>query len=69
MRRFVSVAEIFDSFFNDMKKLREFDCRQLFYRFERNVSLDKSSSSSKQLIIKISFENYMKKNMNDNVIK
>ena len=57
MRRFTSVAEILDSFFDDMKKLRESDRRQLFHRFERNASLNKSLFSSKQLIIKSSFEN------------
>ena len=46
MRRFASVVEIFDSFSDDMKKLRESDRRQLSHRFERNVSLDRSSSSS-----------------------
>ena len=57
MRRFIFIAEILNSFFNDMKKLRESDRRQLFYRFERNASLDELLSSSKQLIIKSSFEN------------
>ena len=57
MRRFVSIAEIFDFSSDDMKKLRESDRRQLFHRFEKDVSLDKSSSSSKQLIIENSFEN------------
>ena len=57
MRRSVSVAEISDASSDDMKKLREFSRRQLSYRFEKNVSLDKSSSSSEQLIIENSFEN------------
>ena len=57
MRRFISVAEIFDSFFNNMKKFRESDRRQLFHRFEKNVLFDKSSFSSEQLIIESSFEN------------
>ena len=56
MRRSVSVAEILDSFFNDIKELRESDRRQLFHRFERNALLNKSSFSSKQLIIENSFE-------------
>ena len=57
MRRFVFVAEVLDSSFDDMKEFRKSDRRQLFHRFERNASLDKSSSSSEQLIIKSSFEN------------
>ena len=57
MRQFTSVTEILDSFSDDMKKLRESDRRQLFHRFKRNASLDKSSSSSEQLIIENSFEN------------
>ena len=57
MRRFIFVAEIFNSFFNDMKKLRESDRRQLFHHFERNASFNKSSFSSEQLIIENSFEN------------
>ena len=57
MRRFVFVAEILDSFFNDMKKLQESDRQQLFHRFERNVLFNKLSFSLKQLIIKSSFEN------------
>ena len=46
MRRSAFIAEIFDFSFNDMKKLREFNRRQLFHRFEKNASLDKSSFSS-----------------------
>ena len=57
MRQFIFVVEIFDFSFDDMKKLRESDRRQLFHRFKRNVSFNKSSSSSEQLIIKNSFEN------------
>ena len=57
MRRSVSVTEIFDSFFDNMKKFRESDRQQLFHRFKENASFDKSSSSSKQLIIENSFEN------------
>ena len=57
MRWFVSVAEIFNSFSDDMKKLRESDRQQLFHRFKRNASLDKSLFSLKQLIIENSFEN------------
>ena len=57
MRRSIFVAEIFDFFSDDMKELRESDRRQLSHRFERNASLNKSSSSSEQLIIKSSFEN------------
>ena len=57
MRRSVSVAEILDSPFNDMKKFRESNRQQLFYRFEKDVSLDRSSFLSKQLFIKNSFEN------------
>ena len=57
MRRFVFVAEVLDFSSDDMKKLRKSNRHQLFYRFERNASLNKSSSSSKQLIIKNSFEN------------
>ena len=47
MRRSVSVAEIFNFSFNDMKKLQESDRRQLFHRSKRNASLNKSSSLSK----------------------
>ena len=57
MRRFIFVAEIFDSFSDDIKELRESDRRQLFYRFEKDASLDKSLFSSEQLIIESSFEN------------
>ena len=57
MRRFVSVAEIFDFSSDDMRELRESDRRQLFHRFKKNASLDRSSFSLKQLIIKSSFEN------------
>ena len=57
MRRFISVIEILDFSSDDMKKLREFDRRQLSHRFEKDVSFDRSSSSSKQLIIESSFEN------------
>ena len=57
MRRFVFIAEISDSSFNDMKKFRKFNRRQLSHRFERNASFDKSLFSSKQLIIENSFEN------------
>ena len=57
MRRFIFVAEILDSFFDEIKKLRESDRRQLFHCFERNVSFDRSSFSSEQLIIESSFEN------------
>ena len=57
MRRFVFVIKILNFSFNDMKELREFNRRQLFHRFEKNASLNRSSSSSKQLIIKSSFEN------------
>ena len=57
MRQSVSVIKNFDFSFNDMKELRESNRRQLFYRFEKNVSLNKSLFSSKQLIIKSSFEN------------
>ena len=57
MRRSVSVVNVSNSFSDNMKKLRESDRQQLFYRFEKNASLDKSSSSSKQLIIENSFEN------------
>ena len=69
MCRSVSVAEILDFSFNNIKKLQEFDRRQLFHRFEKDASFDRSSSSSKQLIIESSFENQMKKNMNNNVMK
>ena len=57
MRRSVFVIKILNFSSDDMKKLREFNRRQLFYCFERNASLNKSSFSSKQLIIKSSFEN------------
>ena len=57
MRRFVFIAEIFDSFSNDLKKFRKFDRRQLFHDFEKNVSFNKSLFSSKQLIIENFFEN------------
>ena len=57
MRQSVFIAEILDFFFDDMKKLRESDRQQLFHRFKRNASFDKSLFLSKQLIIKNSFEN------------
>ena len=57
MRRSAFIIEILDFFSDDMKKLRESDRRQLFHCFERNALFDKSSSSSKQLIIENSFEN------------
>ena len=47
MRRSVFVAEIFNSFFNDMKEFRESDRRQLSYYFEKNASLNKSLFSLK----------------------
>ena len=47
MRRSAFIAKILNSSFNNMKKLREFNRRQLFYCFERNISFDKSSSSLK----------------------
>ena len=46
MRRSAFIIEIFDSSSDDMKKLRESDRRQLFHHFEKDVSFDKSSSSS-----------------------
>ena len=57
MRRSTSVAEILDSFSDDLKEFRESDHRQLFYRFEKDAVLDRSSLLSEQLIIKNSFEN------------
>ena len=57
MRRSISVTEIFDSFSDDMKKLREFNRRQLSHRFEKDVLFNRSSSSLKHLIIKSFFEN------------
>ena len=57
MRQSVFIAEILNFSSDDMKKLREFNRRQLSHRFEKNASLDKSSFSLKQLIIKSSFEN------------
>ena len=57
MRRSASVAEISDSSFNDMKKFWKSNRRQLSHRFERDASLNRSSSSSEQLIIESSFEN------------
>ena len=52
-----------------MRELRESNRQQLSYRFERNALFNKLLFSSEQLIIKSSFENEMKKNMNNNVIK
>ena len=57
MRRFIFITEILDSSSDEMKKLRESDRRQLFHRVERNASFDRSSFSSKQLIIENSLEN------------
>ena len=57
MRRSVFIIKIFDFSFNDMKKFRKSDRRQLFHRFEKNASFNKSSFSLKQLIIESSFEN------------
>ena len=57
MRRFIFIAEILNSSSDEMKEFRKSDRRQLFHRVERNALFDKSSSSSKQLIIKNSFEN------------
>ena len=56
MRRFVSVVTIQNSSSRDLNVFRK-TCRyQLFRRVERNDLFDKSSSSSKQLIIKNSIE-------------
>ena len=57
MRESVSIAEISDFSSDDIKKLRESSRRQLSHRFKRNVSLDRSSFSLKQLIIKSFLEN------------
>ena len=57
MRRSIFIIEIFDSFFDEMKEFRESDRRQLFHCVEKDVSFNKSLFSSKQLIIKNSFEN------------
>ena len=57
MRRFIFITEISDFSSDNMKELREFNRRQLFHHFEKDVSFNKSSFSSKQLIIKSSFEN------------
>ena len=69
MRQFIFIAEILDFFFNNMRELRESDRQQLSHCFERNALFNKLLFSSEQLIIKSSFENEIKKNMNDNVIK
>ena len=57
MRQSAFIVKIFDFSFNDIRKFREFDRRQLFHRFKKNISFNKLSFSSKQLIIKSSFEN------------
>ena len=51
MRRSASVIAIQDFFSRDLNELRKVRRHQLSRRVERNVSLDKSSSPSKQLII------------------
>ena len=52
MRRSVFIITIQNFFFRDLKKLREVHRHQLSRRVEKDVSFDKLSSSSKQLIIK-----------------
>ena len=52
MRRSASVIIIQNFFSRDLNEFRKARHHQLFRRIERNVSFDKSSSSSKQLIIK-----------------
>ena len=51
MRRSAFVTAIQNSSFRDLNELREARRHQLSRRVEKNVSSDKSSSSSKQLII------------------
>ena len=57
MRRSVSVITIQNFFSRDLNELRKARRHQLFRHVERNVLFDKSSSSSKQLII----ENFIEK--------
>ena len=69
MRWSVFVADIFNSISKSLNKFKKSRHRQLSYCFERNALLNRLLSSSKQLIIKNSFEKQIKKNNNNNVMK
>ena len=51
MRQSASVITIQNFFFHDLNEFRKVRRHQLFRRVKRNISFNKSSSSSKQLII------------------